>query len=105
MLGESTYAANALNGWYHWNGVQKTCVGPINRPAVCAAGLTQSRVRDGSRVELIGRTDEGFHSLHTGGAQFSFGDGSIHFLSDSMDLAYYRNLSTCGGGEVVTVDF
>ncbi len=105
MLGESTHAANALNGWYHWNGVQKTCVGPVNRPAVCAAGLTQSRVQGWVTCRADWQNNEGFYSQHTGGAQFCFGDGSVHFISDSIDLALYRNLSTCGGGEVVSVDF
>jgi prepilin-type processing-associated H-X9-DG protein len=26
-----------------------------------------------------------FNSLHTGGAQFTFGDGSVHFLSEALD--------------------
>jgi prepilin-type N-terminal cleavage/methylation domain-containing protein len=105
MIGESTFAANALNGWYHWNGVQKTCVGPINRPAVCAAGLTQPRAQGWVTCRGDWPNNEGFHSFHTGGAQFSIGDGSVRFISDSIELALYRNLSTCGGGEVISGDF
>jgi prepilin-type processing-associated H-X9-DG protein len=101
MLGEATHAANALNAWYHWNGVQKSCVAPINRPAVCAAGLAQPRVQGWIACRMDWQNNEGFHSMHSGGAQFCMGDGAVRFLSESMDLAMYRNLSTCGGGEVV----
>lgn len=105
MLGEATHAASALNGWYHWNGVQATCVGPINRPAVCPAGISQPRVQGWITCRLDWPNNQGFHSQHTGGATFSMGDGSIRFVSETIDLALYRNLSTCGGGEVVAGDF
>ncbi|MBD3673333.1 MAG: DUF1559 domain-containing protein [Planctomycetaceae bacterium] len=42
-----------------------------------------------------------FRSFHVGGVQFLFGDGSVHFLSENIDLATYRALSTVRGGEVV----
>jgi prepilin-type processing-associated H-X9-DG protein len=65
----------------------------------------------------------GFHSLHPGGANFVFGDGSVHFIKNSIDMGnlhtlnvsggplppgarigVYRALSTRAGGEVMSSD-
>ena len=42
-----------------------------------------------------------FQSAHEGGAYFLYADGSVHFLSESIDQGVYEALSTIGGGEVV----
>tara|TARA_R110002111_G_scaffold1157_1_gene8176 strand:- start:37671 stop:38621 length:951 start_codon:yes stop_codon:yes gene_type:complete len=42
-----------------------------------------------------------FASAHTGGAHFLLGDGAVRFLSENIDLATYRNLSSVNGGEVL----
>jgi prepilin-type processing-associated H-X9-DG protein len=44
-------------------------------------------------------------SKHTGGVQCLMGDGSVQFLSDSIDLTVYRNTTTRGGGETGTIKF
>jgi len=43
----------------------------------------------------------GFRSLHPGGANFGFGDGSVKFIKESINLVAYRGISTFKGGEVV----
>ena len=43
-------------------------------------------------------------SYHPGATLFVFGDGSVHGLSDSIDVDIYRALSTINGGEVISAD-
>jgi prepilin-type N-terminal cleavage/methylation domain-containing protein/prepilin-type processing-associated H-X9-DG protein len=45
----------------------------------------------------------GFRSNHTGGLNFAYADGSVHFLTDRIPLGVYRALGTIDGGEVVDV--
>lgn len=44
---------------------------------------------------------QGFSSMHTGGAQFLFCDGSVHFLSENINMGTYQNLSRRADGNVV----
>ncbi len=45
--------------------------------------------------------DKGFGSLHPGGAMFLFGDGSVHFLAETINLDAYDNLGQMNDGDVV----
>lgn len=42
-------------------------------------------------------------SLHPGGANFAMGDGSVHFVSDSIDGVIYMALGSRNGGEAVSL--
>ena len=44
-----------------------------------------------------------FGSLHPGGANFALVNGSVRFISQTIDTPTYQALSTRGGGEVVMV--
>jgi len=44
----------------------------------------------------------GYKSLHVSGAQFAYGDGSVHFLQDTIDYQVYNALGSRAGGEVIS---
>lgn len=43
----------------------------------------------------------GFKSRHPGGANFALGDGSVHFLAETIDFPLFNGLGSREGGEVV----
>ena len=44
------------------------------------------------------------YSFHPGGVNALFGDGSVRFVKDSINLAAFRGILTLSGGEVVSAD-
>ncbi len=63
-----------------------------NRPGPVPPGVAQ----DMTTNELP------FGSFHPGGANFAYGDGSVHFLRTDIDPAYWVSLATRNGGEAIT---
>ena len=49
----------------------------------------------------FGCTNFAARSLHAGGAQLIFADGSVHFISENISPGVYQALGTRNGGEVV----
>ena len=45
----------------------------------------------------------GFKSMHPGGAHFVMGDGSVHFISESIDYRLYNELGSRAGDEPVSI--
>ncbi len=74
---------------------------PMNNLLVLAA--TQYGQACDNHLTTIGSFDtlSGFRSLHPGGCNFLFCDGSVHFISQAVSPATYKALSTIAGGEVV----
>jgi len=100
----------------------QTAVGWITpQPIANAAGLTRGSIYAGTVDRLnknpitssnideadFGNANPGggdtvgnFGSFHTGGGGFAMADGSVQFITDSIDMVIYRAISTIGGGEV-----
>jgi len=46
----------------------------------------------------MGHLDD-FRSEHPGGVNFAFGDGSVHFIADDIDINVYQAISTIASGD------
>lgn len=69
------------------NSSMRTTVNPLNTPIVVPAIVqTVEPPMPGSHC--------GFNSRHPGGANFSFGDGSVTFVMDDVDMTIYQAMST-----------
>jgi prepilin-type N-terminal cleavage/methylation domain-containing protein/prepilin-type processing-associated H-X9-DG protein len=44
------------------------------------------------------------YSYHSGGINALFGDGSVHFIKDSVNLAAFRAILTISGGDIASAD-
>ncbi len=53
---------------------------------------------------LGGVCKRGWGSMHPGGLQFSYGDGSVRFISSSTDMQLLCNAATIGNGEATQVE-
>jgi prepilin-type N-terminal cleavage/methylation domain-containing protein/prepilin-type processing-associated H-X9-DG protein len=60
-------------------------------------------LRKASPDSVINTTldDDAFFSFHTGGVQFSFADGSVHFISENISTDVYMRLGARNDGLVV----
>ncbi|MDR3635647.1 MAG: DUF1559 domain-containing protein [Isosphaeraceae bacterium] len=54
--------------------------------------------------DLEGESYSNSSSNHSGGANFLFGDGSVKFIKNSINMFTYWSIGTRGNGEVVSAD-
>ena len=96
-----------------WTGAVTNAAVPMTQ-LQAQAGLDP----EGSGALIISHTGEGhgpnspsglahadqWWSLHPGGANFLFADGSVHFIKEQVGFGIYRSLATRRGGEIVSAD-
>jgi len=68
--------------------------------------VLQGKTADGTanlgRCPMNCTNDREIYSFHPGGANVVFADGSVHFLSESIDIRILARLITRAGGELVS---
>ena len=88
---------HAQNGWSlsnDGNGYCTTLI-PINYDTC------KDNAQDPCRRPCTWNTEVGFKSAHVGGTQFLLGDGSVRFISESINYQTYQNLGAKSDGNVV----
>lgn len=97
MLGELRDMSDSL-GWVSGTRSSLRNTSSLNDPKLFEDNLTGAPL---APVEPAGSLRVGgFGSYHTGGAQFVFADGSMRFLSNSIDPETYRKLGNRADGEL-----
>ena len=101
------------NGWMHFNALWTATTAPINFPIVGIGepGWDQASNPQGlDNNNGLGcngwrnwQTSQGFKSEHSGGAQFVFDDGSVHFMADTVDYVVYNALGCRKDGTPVEI--
>src|SRR5262249_53459420 len=78
---------------------------PMNNPLILAG--TQYKVTCDNSDTTIGHFDTapGFRSLHPGGCNFLYCNGSVPFIRQNISATTYKALSTMAGGEVISGGF
>ena len=91
---------HARNGWATSNNGNGYCttIIPINYDT-CRENAT-----DPCHRPCNWNTEVGFKSAHFGGAQFLLGDGSVHFVSESLDHLTYQALGGKQDGKIARLD-
>jgi prepilin-type N-terminal cleavage/methylation domain-containing protein/prepilin-type processing-associated H-X9-DG protein len=114
LSAESSYATTNVR-W--WNGDRETVAPSVFRDMPTWIGTFGSGADE--TVRTNGRTwspinarvspnnmykafnDDCAFSFHTGGAQFAFGDGSVHFISENVEVQTYCHLHDRRDGQVL----
>jgi len=91
FVGEDVPFHNAHSAAYYANGDYASCHVPLNNFPNPVDSYNWPRVMS-------------FRSLHSGGANFLLGDGSVRFVRQTVDFTAYRAHCTRANGEVATLD-
>ena len=92
MIGEDVPQYNIHCDWPFFNHATGTCAIPLNY------GIPPQTDPKGARDW---HNVYSFRSRHTNGANFAYADGSVQFISQSIDMQVYMATATYQGGEPV----
>ena len=89
-------------GWMNANALWTATTAPINFPTCPGQKQGVSTASPNSCYDVGNwQTSQGFKSRHPGGAQFVFADGSVHFISETVNYLTYQRLGDRGDGQPV----
>jgi len=113
---EPSFDPVASTGYVYVASILACTLEPLNKNPVTDAWADASMLQNckkslpSEKEKSAGTTSTGgrhvtpnFRSDHSGGGNFLFADGSVHFLNDTIEMLTYQRLSTMAGGEVAEI--
>ena len=97
LVGESVVEQDYHSAAFFADGDWATCGNPLNYFIYPAE---ETNIKSAPNWQAA----RGLRVLHPGGAHFVMSDGSVHFVTESIDHTIYRGLSTRNGSETVNVE-
>ena len=109
--GPSYKGIQAIAGFY-WGSLQACTLEPMNKWPATHSMADEGNLQNCKKSQISapgtkGATTTGgphltpnFRSDHSGGCNFLFADGSVHFMDETIDMLLYQQLSTCMGNEI-----
>jgi len=96
LVGELSWDGGYYGSWL---------AGISNGQALCYAAKNVAYPLNSLAIDLTYDewNDTSFGSDHPGGANFAFGDASVHFMSENVDLQAYKAAASRNMGEVANV--
>ncbi|MCM2371538.1 DUF1559 domain-containing protein [Aporhodopirellula aestuarii] len=114
LIGEMTPEQSSL-GWASGTRASLRNTGSFGGKSMSPNTTDQENLGDGFDITGdgdLGESNEadkkyvgGFGSKHAGGAQFCFADGSIRFLTHSIDPVLYQNLGHRADGAMMGIEY
>jgi prepilin-type N-terminal cleavage/methylation domain-containing protein/prepilin-type processing-associated H-X9-DG protein len=105
----TVYPATQLQYWRWDQGIEgdmsNVALAQINYRFPSSFQTNPPKQNSPAWVDALNKRLTAYGSRHPGGCNLAFTDGSVHFVSDSMDLITLKALSTRGGGEVIAADY
>jgi prepilin-type N-terminal cleavage/methylation domain-containing protein/prepilin-type processing-associated H-X9-DG protein len=106
-IGERSFRFNDWMTGSIWEGTGPTPMQMCSRAAKNVSHRINTTVNsagqfvdeDGTLKKMLDN-DSAFGSLHSGGAQFCFADGSVDFISEEIDFTAYQDMTTIAGDEI-----
>lgn len=102
MLGEALPSVNMHNTAFCANAPIGFTNIPMNLPIPISKRIVPGASDLANHTNNPAEDVSGYASRHLGGATFAMGDGSVHFMFDSIDFPLYNALGTRDGGEAVS---
>lgn len=102
MIGEALPAQHdhlVGNQWWGYNNGSSHC--GTNVPINYDSSASSTWCSPADKYRGNWSVSWGFKSNHSGGSQFAFGDGSVQFVSQSIDMAVYQRLGCRNDGRPV----